>query len=114
MGAFIITRRHNGALQFNLKALDGHNILTGEGYSAKTSCLHAIEAVRKQAQEQRHFERKVSLKGKWSFQLKAANGLIIGTSEKYDSEEALNQAIASVMQLAPTAGIEDHSQHHSV
>lgn len=113
MGTFIITRRHNGELQFNLKALDGQNILTGEGYSAKASCHHAIEAVRKQAQENRYFERKALPKGKWSFQLKAASGQIIGTSEKFDSQEALEQAIASVMQLAPTARVEDHSQHHS-
>ena len=43
------------------------------------------------------------------FDLKAANGEVIATSEAYTSEDACRNGIASVKKNAPTAGVEDQT-----
>lgn len=43
------------------------------------------------------------------FDLKAANGEVIATSEVYTSEDACRNGIASVKKNAPTAGVEDQT-----
>lgn len=40
-----------GELRFRLNARNGEIIATSEGYTAKASCLHGIESVRKNASE---------------------------------------------------------------
>jgi uncharacterized protein YegP (UPF0339 family) len=51
--------------------------------------------------------RKNSKKGEPYFVLKAANGKVIGTSEMYSSESAMNDGIKSVKKNAPDAKVED-------
>jgi len=41
------------------------------------------------------------------FNLKSANGQVIGTSEMYSSKAAMENGIASVKENAPSATIED-------
>lgn len=43
-----------------------------------------------------YYELKKSAKGKWSFNLKAANHQVILTSQSYDSKAAARKGIASV------------------
>ena len=43
------------------------------------------------------------------FDLKAANGEVIATSEVYTSEDACRNGIASVKKNAPNAGVEDQT-----
>ena len=43
------------------------------------------------------------------FDLKAANGEVIATSEVYTSEDACRNGIASVKKNAPAAGVEDQT-----
>ena len=43
------------------------------------------------------------------FDLKAANGEVIATSEVYNSEEACRNGIASVQRNAPIAAVEDQT-----
>ncbi|HLK27234.1 MAG TPA: YegP family protein [Puia sp.] len=54
-------------------------------------------------------ERKTSSNGKSYFNLKAANGQIIGTSEMYESESSGENGIASVKSNAPSAAVDDQS-----
>lgn len=109
MGKFVITKRKNDEFQFNLKAGNGQNILSSEGYSAKAGCENGIESVRKNSQEDNKFERKTSTNGKAYFNLKASNGQIIGTSEMYESEAARDSGIASVKTNAPDATVDDQT-----
>ncbi len=109
MGKFIITKRKNDEFQFNLNAGNGQTILTSEGYTTKSSCESGIESVKKNAQDESKFEKKDSTNGKFYFNLKAANGQIIGTSQMYESEASRDNGIASVMSNAPDATTEDNS-----
>ncbi len=105
MAKFEITVRKNGEFQFNLKASNGEVILTSEGYTTKAACLNGVESVKKNAVEEKRFEKLVAKNGKPYFSLKATNGQVIGMSQMYASERNRNNGIASVMKNAPVAEI---------
>lgn len=109
MGKFVISKRKNGEFQFNLKANNGQVILASEGYTTKAACNNGIESVMKNATDDKRFERKVAKNGKNYFNLKAGNGQVIGSSEMYESEAAMENGIASVGKNAPDAKIEDET-----
>ena len=105
MAKFEITTRKNGEFQFNLKASNGEIILTSEGYTTKAACINGAESVKKNAVEEKRFEKMVAKNGKPYFTLKATNGQVIGQSQMYASERNRDNGIASVMKNAPVAEI---------
>jgi hypothetical protein len=105
MAKFEITTRKNGEFQFNLKASNGEVILTSEGYTTKAACINGAESVKKNAVEEKRFEKMVAKNGKPYFTLKATNGQVIGQSQMYASERNRDNGIASVMKNAPIAEI---------
>lgn len=107
MGKFVITKRKDDQIQFVLRAPNGQTILVSEAYTTKAACENGIDSVKKNALKEEMFERKVAVNKQPYFNLKATNGQVIGTSEMYDSEEARDNGIKSVMTNAPTATIED-------
>lgn len=107
MGKFVITTRSNGEFQFNLKADNGQVILTSEGYTTHAACENGIESVKKNSSSDNAFERKVSANGKHYFNLKAANGQVIGTSQQYESTATMETGITSVKNNAPKALVEE-------
>jgi len=107
MGKFVITTRKDGDFQFNLKAGNGQVILTSQGYASKSGCENGIESVRKNSQNDGAFERNESKNGKFYFNLKAANGQIIGSSEMYESKSACENGIESVKKNAPDATVSE-------
>lgn len=106
MGKFVISTRKNGDFQFNLKADNGQVILASEGYSSRAACDNGIESVKKNAPDDARYDRKKSTSGKDYFNLKAANGQVIGTSEMYESAASMENGIASVKKNASNASIE--------
>jgi uncharacterized protein YegP (UPF0339 family) len=107
MGTFVINKRKDGDLQFNLKAGNGQIILTSEGYSTRAACDNGIESVKKNASDDTRFERKESSNGKPFFNLKASNGQVIGKSEMYESLTSMENGIESVKKNAPEAEVKE-------
>ena len=66
-----------------------------------------VESVKKNSQDDKRFEVKVSSNGKPFFNLMATNGQVIGTSQMYASETTMKNGIASVKRNAPEAAIVD-------
>lgn len=104
---FEISKSKNDKFHFNLKAGNGLIILHSELYEAKASAEKGIESVKANAGHDERYERKVSTNGKPYFNLKAANGEVIGTSEMYESEAARDNGIASVKANAVGAAVHD-------
>jgi uncharacterized protein len=109
-GKFELKNAAGDQFMFNLKAGNGQIILTSETYKAKASALNGIESVKKNAIKKEQYEKKQTTKGDPYFVLKAGNGEIIGKSESYSSESALQNGIESVMENAPKAEISDISK----
>ena len=110
MGKFIISKRKNGEFQFTLLAGNNQVILSSEGYNALAGCSNGIESVRTNSKDDAKFDRKTSSNGKPYFNLKAANGQIIGTSEMYESTAGMENGIDSVKTNAPIATVDDQSK----
>lgn len=107
MGKFVISKDSKGEFRFKLKAGNGEVILGSEGYTSRSGCDNGIESVRTNSQIDDRFEKKTSTNGKHYFNLKAANGQIIGSSEMYESSSGRDGGIASVKSNAPKATIEE-------
>ncbi|MGB5244460.1 MAG: YegP family protein, partial [Lutimonas sp.] len=87
----------------------GQTILTSEGYAAKSGCTNGIESVKKNAADDAKYVRLQAKDGSPYFNLKAGNNQIIGASEMYTSESAMENGISSVKTNAPQASVEDLS-----
>ena len=108
-GKFECYKDKAGEFRFRLKAGNGETILASEGYSAKSGCTNGIESVRKNAVNPDRFEAKTTSSGKHRFNLKAANGQVIGTSQNYTTASACQAGMKSVAKAAPDAKIDDQS-----
>ena len=106
MGKFVIKHRKNGDFQFDLHAGNGENILTSQGYTTKAACENGVESVRSNASDASKFDKNDASNGKFYFNLKAANGLIIGTSQMYISASGRDHGIASVSNNATDATVD--------
>ena len=107
MGKFEIYKDKRGEFRFRLKASNGQTILTGEGYSAKAGCDNGIASVKKNSTDDGRYERLVSKGGNPYFNLKASNGQVIGNSEMYNSNSAMENGIASVKKNASDSSVEE-------
>lgn len=96
----------NNQYYYRLRASNGEIILSGEGYTSKQNCLHAISSVKVNAPNDSRYERKDTL-ANYTFNLKAANGEIIGRSENYTTVYARENGIVAVKRDAPGAPVED-------
>ncbi len=97
----------NQNFYFRFKSKADSQLLKSEGYVTKSSCHNGIESVKKNASLDGRYDRKNS-DGRYSFNLKAANGEIIATSTKvYDTSSAREAAIETIKKEAPGASIVD-------
>lgn len=104
-GKFECYKDKAGEYRFRLKAGNGENILSSEGYKSKASCDNGIASVKKNCLDEKCFDKKQTDSGKYRFNLKSTNGQVIGTSQNYDSESGCNNGIASVTRNAPDAAV---------
>lgn len=102
MGKFEINTDKAGKFRFNLKAGNGQVILSSQGYTTKSACENGIESVKKHSQDDENFERNTAKDGSPYFNLKASNGQVIGNSEMYSSDSAMENGIASVKKMRRT------------
>ena len=106
-GYFECKTATNGQFMFNLKAGNHEVILTSELYTTKAACVAGIESVKKNAQVDGNFGRKVAKDDSHYFVLVAANHQTIGKSEMYSSTAAMEKGIASVKTNGPGASVKD-------
>jgi uncharacterized protein YegP (UPF0339 family) len=106
-GKFELYKDKAGEFRFRLKAGNGETILASEGYKRRASAMNGIASVQKNAPNDARYERKETKNGQHRFNLKAANGQVIGTSESYTSTSGRDNGIKSVGKNAPDAKIVD-------
>lgn len=109
MGKFEIRKTKSGQFKFDLKAGNGQVILSSETYKSKASCNNGISSVKRNCGNDNRYDRKTAKNGSPYFNLKAANGQVIGTSEMYSGTAAMENGIASVKSNAPDAAVDDQS-----
>ncbi|MDX1516123.1 MAG: YegP family protein [Woeseiaceae bacterium] len=108
-GKFEVYKDKAGEFRFRLKAGNGENILSSEGYKAKKSCMNGIDSVRKNSQDPNRFVKKTTSSGKFRFNLTSTNGQTVGTSQSYDSESGCSNGMKSVAKCAADANVVDQT-----
>jgi uncharacterized protein YegP (UPF0339 family) len=108
-GKFVLKKTANGQFDFRLVAGNGEQILRSETYTTKPAAENGIESVKKNAGSDVRYEKLTAKNGQFYFNLKAANGQVIGTSEMYKAEASREKGIASVKTNAATAAIDDQA-----
>lgn len=106
-GKFEIKAGKTGKFRFNLKASNGQIILTSEAYDSRAAAVKGITSVKKNAGNDKRFERKTAKDGSPYFVMKAANGEPIGKSEMYKTVKSMENGVASVAKHAPDAPVAD-------
>ena len=105
MATFELKRNELRQFYFGLMSEDQKTILRSEQYTSKASAQHGIESVRKNADVNERYELKENISGKFYFNLKAVNGLIIGSSSMYASAQLRDDAVAELKKNAKMAGV---------
>jgi hypothetical protein len=108
-GKFEVYKDKAGEFRFRLKAGNGQNILSSEGYSAKAGCMNGIASVQKNSQDPDRFKVSTTASGKTKFNLTSGNGQVVGSSQSYDSESGCSNGMKSVAECAPDAKIDDQT-----
>lgn len=88
---------------FRLKAANGEQVLSSQGYASKAGCKNGIESVRRNVSREGAIEVKTGKSGKAYFVVRAANGQVVGTSQQYKSSGACSSGCKSVAKNARTA-----------
>lgn len=104
-----LTKTRNDKFLFNLVAANGQVVLTSETYESKASALAGIESVRKNGPDDARYGRLSAKDGSPYFTLKAGNGQVIGQSQMYSSEATRDAGIASCVNNAPGASVDDQT-----
>ncbi len=102
-----VRKSSNAKFYWSLHAENDQKILASEMYSTKQAALTGINSVKVNAANDARFDRRIAKNGQPYFVLKAANGEVIGTSEQYSSNEAMEDGIRSVRNVGPSAPIQD-------
>ena len=106
MGKFEKFTDKGGEYRFRLKASNGETILASEGYKSTSGRANGIRSVRNNCANPARYQRLESKSGKPYFNLRAGNHQVIGTSEMYESESAMENGIKSVMKNGTTTNEE--------
>ncbi|MBD9479856.1 YegP family protein [Pseudoxanthomonas sp. PXM02] len=109
MAARYVLSRSGTQFRFVLKAGNNETILTSELYTTKAGAQGGIQSVKNNSPYDERYERKNASNGSPMFNLKAANGERIGTSETYSTTAAREGGIASVKVNGPTAPVDDQT-----
>jgi len=104
-GFYEIKVNESGQASFVLKADNGEVILRSESYQARASAENGIASVRTHCVEPANYVTLDAKDGSLYFNLIAANGLIVGTSQMYRSEAARKKGMESVMTNGPSTNV---------
>lgn len=89
----------DGHYYFSMTAANGQNVLRSQGYTKLASAQNGIASVVANGNDKRQFDIKQATNGDWYFNLRAANGEIIGTSELYVSKSNAERGARTVRAL---------------
>lgn len=107
----VVLKKSEAKEPFTFAFIDGSgaSILRSENYKEKKSASNGIESVRKNADNDARYAMAESKNGKFFFNLKAANGQVIGTSKLFGSDADRAKAVADLKASAAAAKLDDQT-----
>ena len=95
-GWFEVATNDKGEVSFVLKAANSEVILRSQQYASKSSALAGIASVQTNSSIDERYERLAAKDERPYFNLRAANGQVVGTSQMYASAANRDAGIESV------------------
>ncbi|MEL6923930.1 MAG: YegP family protein, partial [Bacteroidota bacterium] len=89
-----------GQFFFNFVTNDDKVVLKSEAYESRAACDNGKQSVLKNAGNDDRYDRLLSSDNRFYFNLKAANGQVIGTSVMFETEEEREEAIKLLQGLS--------------
>lgn len=108
-GWYEIQENEKRQFWFVLKAGNGEVVLRSQTYGSKAAAQTGIDSVRSNCGEDERYQRLDAKDGRPYFNLMAANGQVVGTSQMYAGESARESGIASVRANGPSDDVRDGS-----
>ena len=102
---FVVKRASSGAAVFTYEDSTHRVILQSQRYATAGAARGGIDSIRVNAVDDQRYERLIARSGHPYFNLKAANGEIIGTSVMFSSPQERHEAIEAMQRDAPGAPI---------
>jgi uncharacterized protein YegP (UPF0339 family) len=104
-----ILKKSQAAEPFSFAFVDaaGKTVLKSENYKTKDSALNGIASVKKNCHNDVRYAPKEAKDGRFFFNLKAANGQIIGTSTMFSTQSDRDKALAQLKSEGPEARVEE-------
>lgn len=102
---FTTLEGQNGLYYFNLKAANGEIVLQSQAYGNESSAMNGTFSVAESGGLKGNYDINKAKDGQYYFNLKAANGEIIGTSEMYTTKSNAKRGANGVMKLLPNVNI---------
>lgn len=112
MGAFVISKRFNGAFKFVFTSRKGKTIFTSIGYDSKLVCEAAIEFVKTKS-ESTIFVKFRASNGKYFFRL-VVDDLVVANSRKYSTSLMLQKGINEIILYGSKSEVLDFSENDFV
>jgi uncharacterized protein YegP (UPF0339 family) len=91
-----VTQIDKNTFKFSLKTSDGNILLHSVPYNSREQLNAVVSRLHALASNQMAFERKTNHQGKFLFQLRGTDGLIIGISQLYNSEAGMENGIKNL------------------
>ncbi|HEY8074391.1 MAG TPA: DUF1508 domain-containing protein, partial [Labilithrix sp.] len=89
----------DGQYYFHLVAGNGENVLRSEGYTRLASAQNGVSSVLANGNDKRNFDLEQAMSGEWYFDVKAANGETVGTSQLYSTKSGAERGARTVRAL---------------
>jgi uncharacterized protein YegP (UPF0339 family) len=112
MGAFVISKRVNGAYKFIFASRKGKTIFTSLTCKQKSDCEEMIQAFQTQWERFTLTQSKAS-GGKFIFRV-TKDGLVLATSRKYTTERLLQKGIEEIARSIAKAEVLDFSDQDTI
>lgn len=93
----------DGKFYFNVMAGNGQNVLRSQSYTRLSSAQTGVDSVLANGADKRNFEINQASNGDYYFNLKAANGETIGTSQLYATKYNAERGAVAVRALVRLA-----------
>lgn len=106
MAKIQVFRGYNSQFYYRLRADNEEIVLSSEGYLTRQGCFGGVSSLRTNAPLDSRYDR-YDAPLSYRFNLKGANGEVIGRSEVYTTVTSREQGISVVKRIAPSAILED-------
>jgi len=100
-----VTQGDSGQFHFNVYAKNGQIVLSSETYTDVANAYNGAFSVQENGVATYAYEIKQSAAGGYFFNLKAANGQIVGTSQQYTTAAGAQAGRDALVTLLPTIDI---------